>query len=251
MTAAQGRALGLVRLQVDLHEVVQDDDDGLQERRASRVGDVDHHPEVDPDLNRFLLNSVTIIVTVVSFGVYSLLEGDLTPAKVEENIIFLTIKLVLRGLVAYVPQVSWTFNATVWDNILFGSPFQPSLYEKAIDVTSLGHDLDLLPGGGLTEIGERGVNITRGQKQRVSMTRVVYSDFDVYIFDDPPSALDGQLCRQTHTIVRLSQGPGIRSPEVNVPGTRGPRKADGTRTWGHGFTRLMYRKWIWALDMHG
>nr|QGP74115.1 ABCC transporter [Sedum alfredii] len=105
-------------------------------------------------------------------------------------------EVVIRGTVAYVPQVSWIFNATVRDNILFGFPFESFKYEKAIDVTALRHDLDLLPGGDLTEIGERGVNISGGQKQRVSMARAVYSDSDVYIFDDPLSALDAHVARQ-------------------------------------------------------
>ncbi|OMO92328.1 hypothetical protein COLO4_17672 [Corchorus olitorius] len=104
--------------------------------------------------------------------------------------------VVIRGTVAYVPQVSWIFNATVRDNILFGSPFDSARYEKAIDVTALQHDLELLPGGDLTEIGERGVNISGGQKQRVSMARAVYSNSDVYIFDDPLSALDAHVARQ-------------------------------------------------------
>ncbi|GAA0146210.1 ATP-binding cassette [Lithospermum erythrorhizon] len=102
----------------------------------------------------------------------------------------------LRGTVAYVPQVSWIFNATVRENILFGSPLEPVKYDKTIDVTCLQHDLDLLPGGDLTEIGERGVNISGGQKQRVSMARAVYSNSDVYIFDDPLSALDAHVGRQ-------------------------------------------------------
>ncbi|XP_042459531.1 ABC transporter C family member 2-like [Zingiber officinale] len=255
--------------------------------------------------NSFLLNSIPVFVTVASFGVYSLLGGDLTPAKAftslslfavlrfplfmlpnlitqvvncnvslkrledlllaEERILLpnppieadlpaITIKngnfswdskaetptlsnvnldipvgsliaivgstgegktslisamlgelqpvagsdtsVTIRGTVAYVPQISWIFNATVRDNILFGSPFQLSRYEKAIEVTALQHDLDLLPGGDLTEIGERGVNISGGQKQRVSMARAVYSDSDVYIFDDPLSALDAHVGRQ-------------------------------------------------------
>ncbi|KAJ8758792.1 hypothetical protein K2173_000513 [Erythroxylum novogranatense] len=104
--------------------------------------------------------------------------------------------VVIRGTVAYVPQVSWIFNATVRDNIVFGSAFDSARYEKAIDVTSLQHDLELLPGGDLTEIGERGVNISGGQKQRVSMARAVYSNSDVYIFDDPLSALDAHVGRQ-------------------------------------------------------
>ncbi|KAJ0927366.1 putative ABC-type xenobiotic transporter [Helianthus annuus] len=104
--------------------------------------------------------------------------------------------VVLRGTVAYAPQVSWIFNATVRDNILFGSPFEPAKYEKTLDVTALQHDLELLPGGDLTEIGERGVNISGGQKQRVSMARAVYSNSDVYVFDDPLSALDAHVGRQ-------------------------------------------------------
>ncbi|KAF7134965.1 hypothetical protein RHSIM_Rhsim08G0148600 [Rhododendron simsii] len=104
--------------------------------------------------------------------------------------------VVIRGTVAYVPQISWIFNATVRENILFRSNFETSRYWKTIDVTALQHDLDLLPGRDLTEIGERGVNISGGQKQRVSMARAVYSNADVYIFDDPLSALDARVGRQ-------------------------------------------------------
>ncbi|KAJ6377090.1 hypothetical protein OIU76_026121 [Salix suchowensis] len=92
--------------------------------------------------------------------------------------------VVIRGTVAYAPQVPWIFNATVRDNILFGLKYEPSRYGKAID----GHDL--------TEIGERGVNISGGQKQRVSMARAFYSNSDVYIFDDPLGALDAHVAQQ-------------------------------------------------------
>ncbi|KAL6333270.1 hypothetical protein AAG906_028453 [Vitis piasezkii] len=102
--------------------------------------------------------------------------GELPPAA--------DASVVIRGAVAYVPQVSWIFNATVRENILFGSNFEPARYWKAI----AGHDL--------TEIGERGVNISGGQKQRVSMARAVYSKSDIYIFDDPLSALDAHVAQQ-------------------------------------------------------
>ncbi|XP_022898991.1 ABC transporter C family member 2-like isoform X2 [Olea europaea var. sylvestris] len=104
--------------------------------------------------------------------------------------------VVIRGTVAYVPQISWIFNATVRENILFGSCFDAERYWKVIGVTALHHDLELLPGHDLTEIGERGVNISGGQKQRVSIARAVYSDSDVYIFDDPLSALDAHVGQQ-------------------------------------------------------
>ncbi|CAI0410668.1 unnamed protein product [Linum tenue] len=104
--------------------------------------------------------------------------------------------VAIRGTVAYVPQVSWIFNATLRDNILFGSAYEPKRYWRTIDVTALHHDLDILPGHDLTEIGERGVNISGGQKQRVSMARAIYSNSDVYIFDDPLSALDAHVGHQ-------------------------------------------------------
>ncbi|URE19194.1 BAG domain [Musa troglodytarum] len=139
------------------------------------------------------VGSLVAIVGSTGEGKTSLISamlGELPPVAGTET------SAVIRGTVAYVPQVSWIFNATVRDNILFGSPFQLSRYEKAVAVTALQHDLDLLPGGDLTEIGERGVNISGGQKQRVSMARAVYSDSDVYIFDDPLSALDAHVGRQ-------------------------------------------------------
>ncbi|KAK6283230.1 hypothetical protein POUND7_017055 [Theobroma cacao] len=137
------------------------------------------------------VGSLVAIVGSTGEGKTSLISamlGELPPMS--------DASVVIRGTVAYVPQVSWIFNATVRDNILFGSPFEAARYEKAIDITALQHDLELLPGGDLTEIGERGVNISGGQKQRVSMARAVYSNSDVYIFDDPLSALDAHVARQ-------------------------------------------------------
>ncbi|XP_028799317.1 ABC transporter C family member 2 [Neltuma alba] len=154
----------------------------------------------DAKAGRPTLSNVNLDVPVGSFvaivgstgegktSLISAMLGELPPTA--------DATVVIRGTVAYVPQISWIFNATVRDNILFGSHFDPVRYEKAIDVSELQHDLELLPGGDLTEIGERGVNISGGQKQRVSMARAVYSNSDVYIFDDPLSALDAHVARQ-------------------------------------------------------
>ncbi|XP_024962637.1 ABC transporter C family member 2-like [Cynara cardunculus var. scolymus] len=137
------------------------------------------------------IGSLVAIVGSTGEGKTSLISamlGELPPVS--------DAHVIMRGTVAYVPQVSWIFNATVRDNILFGSVFESARYEKTLDVTALHHDLDVLPGGDLTEIGERGVNISGGQKQRVSMARAVYSKSDVYVFDDPLSALDAHVGRQ-------------------------------------------------------
>nr|GMD83307.1 ABC transporter C family member 2-like [Ipomoea batatas] len=137
------------------------------------------------------IGSLVAVVGGTGEGKTSLISAMLgeVPAVTDASV-------AIRGTVAYVPQISWIFNATVRDNILFGSQFERARYDKAIDVTALEHDLELLPGGDLTEIGERGVNISGGQKQRVSMARAVYSNSDVYIFDDPLSALDADVGRQ-------------------------------------------------------
>ncbi|KAH9747864.1 ABC transporter C family member 2 [Citrus sinensis] len=137
------------------------------------------------------VGSLVAIVGGTGEGKTSLVSamlGELPPLK--------DASVVIRGTVAYVPQISWIFNATLRKNILFGSEFDPAKYWKTIDVSALQHDLDLLPDRDLTEIGERGVNISGGQKQRVSMARAVYSNSDVYIFDDPLSALDAHVGRQ-------------------------------------------------------
>ncbi|XP_047331263.1 ABC transporter C family member 12-like [Impatiens glandulifera] len=151
--------------------------------------------KVNPTLSDINLDipvgSLVAIVGGTGEGKSSLISAILgeIPSVEDANV-------VIRGSVAYVPQISWIFNATVRDNILFGSDFDTSRYWKTIDVTALQHDLDLLPGRDLTEIGERGVNISGGQKQRVSMARAVYSNADVYIFDDPLSALDAHVGQQ-------------------------------------------------------
>ncbi|KAJ6292464.1 hypothetical protein OIU78_024607 [Salix suchowensis] len=149
----------------------------------------------NPTLSNINLNiqvgSLVAIVGGTGEGKTSLISamlGELPPMQ--------DASVVIRGTVAYAPQVPWIFNASVRDNILFGLKYEPSRYGKAIDVTALQHDLDLLTGHDLTEIGERGVNISGGQKQRVSMARAFYSNSDVYIFDDPLGALDAHVAQQ-------------------------------------------------------
>jgi len=104
--------------------------------------------------------------------------------------------VVLNGKVAYVAQTAWILNKTVRDNILFGLPYDEDKYNKVIDACSLRHDLKILEDGDMTEIGERGINLSGGQKQRISVARAAYSDADVFIFDDPLSALDPEVAEK-------------------------------------------------------
>ncbi|XP_043928090.1 multidrug resistance-associated protein 1-like [Protopterus annectens] len=95
-----------------------------------------------------------------------------------------------KGSVAYVSQQAWIQNATLQENILFGSELHNTRYQQTLNSCALLPDLDLLMDGDQTEIGERGVNLSGGQKQRVSLARAVYSNADIYLLDDPLSAVD-------------------------------------------------------------
>ncbi|MCJ8747229.1 hypothetical protein PDJAM_G00151060 [Pangasius djambal] len=98
-----------------------------------------------------------------------------------------------NGTLAYVSQQAWIFHGTVQDNILMGEPFDQERYNRVIHACSLKPDLAILPYGDQTEIGERGLNLSGGQKQRVSLARAVYSNRDIFLLDDPLSAVDAHV----------------------------------------------------------
>ncbi|KAG2178766.1 hypothetical protein INT43_001612 [Umbelopsis isabellina] len=102
-----------------------------------------------------------------------------------------TVKI--RGSVAYASQQPWIMNATLRDNILFGAKYDADFYETVLEACSLKADIAILTAGDMTEIGERGINLSGGQKARISVARAVYARADVYVFDDPLSAVDAHV----------------------------------------------------------
>ena len=92
-----------------------------------------------------------------------------------------------------VPPQAWIFNATLRENILMGSPMEEAWYNQVIEACALNSDLKLLSNGDLTEIGERGVTLSGGQRQRVNLARALYADMDIYLLDDPLSAVDAKV----------------------------------------------------------
>ena len=87
--------------------------------------------------------------------------------------------VTLQGTVAYVTQAAWIQNMTVRDNILFGKPYDEERYQMVIESCALKPDLEILTDGDQTEIGEKGMNLSGGQKLRMTLARAVYSDADV------------------------------------------------------------------------
>ncbi|XP_041517852.1 ATP-binding cassette sub-family C member 2 [Microtus oregoni] len=101
--------------------------------------------------------------------------------------------ITIKGTTAYVPQQSWIQNGTIKDNILFGSEFNEKKYQQVLEACALLPDLEMLPGRDMAEIGEKGINLSGGQKQRVSLARATYQNTDIYILDDPLSAVDSHV----------------------------------------------------------
>ena len=132
-------------------------------------------------------NKLIAIVGQVGSGKSSLLSAILGDMQKTEGLINVS------GSIAYVPQQAWIMNSTLKENILFMKPMDRNKFDKVLDCCALRPDLEILPGGEMTEIGEKGINLSGGQKQRVSMARACYSEADIYLLDDPISALDAHV----------------------------------------------------------
>uniref|UniRef100_M4B260 Uncharacterized protein n=1 Tax=Hyaloperonospora arabidopsidis (strain Emoy2) TaxID=559515 RepID=M4B260_HYAAE len=127
------------------------------------------------------------IVGHVGSGKSTLLAGILGDARCGAG------SVAIRGRLAYVSQQPFIQNATVRDNITFGLPFDADKYAEALRVSSLAEDIRTLPAGDRTEIGEKGINLSGGQRTRVAVARAVYQDADIYLLDDILSAVDSHV----------------------------------------------------------
>lgn len=125
----------------------------------------------------------------------------------------------VNGNIAYVAQQAWIQNATLEDNILFNNKKNEDRYFSCIRACALQSDLDMLPGGDQTEIGEKGINLSGGQKQRVSLARAVYSDADIYLLDDPLSAVDSHVGK--HIFENVIGPEGILKGKTRILVTHG------------------------------
>ncbi|KAL3875737.1 hypothetical protein ACJMK2_033658 [Sinanodonta woodiana] len=131
--------------------------------------------------------SLVAVVGTVGSGKSSLLSAILGEMdKLAGNV-------NIKGSIAYVPQQAWIQNTSLKDNILFGKAMDLNKYRAIIDSCALQPDLDIMPAGDQTEIGEKGINLSGGQKQRVSLARAVFQDMDLYLLDDPLSAVDSHV----------------------------------------------------------
>src|SRR6201996_6961589 len=124
---------------------------------------------------------------------------------------------MICGAVAYVAQNAWIMNASVRDNILFGHRWDPQFYEKTIHACALIEDLAMLPDGDRTEVGEKGISLSGGQKARLQLARAVYARADVYLLDDILSAVDQHVGR--HIINKVVGPKGLLRSKTRVLAT--------------------------------
>ncbi|KAK4196916.1 P-loop containing nucleoside triphosphate hydrolase protein [Triangularia verruculosa] len=102
---------------------------------------------------------------------------------------------IIPEAIAYVAQIPWIENASIKDNILFGLPFDEDRYKKTVEVCALKKDLEMLSDGENTEIGANGINLSGGQKWRITLARAIYSRAGILVLDDIFSAVDAHVGR--------------------------------------------------------
>ncbi|KAA8581112.1 hypothetical protein FQN60_002693 [Etheostoma spectabile] len=171
-------------------------------------------PPILHNINMMVPNgSLLAVVGHVGCGKSSLLSALLGEVEKLEG------EVSIRGSVAYVPQQAWIQNATLRDNILFGKPYNEQKYQCVLEACALTPDLEVLPGGDMTEIGEKGINLSGGQRQRVSLARALYSDTDVYLLDDPLSAVDAHVAK--HIFDNLVGPEGVLKGKTRILVTHG------------------------------
>ncbi|XP_015838295.1 probable multidrug resistance-associated protein lethal(2)03659 [Tribolium castaneum] len=152
----------------------------------------------DVSLTDFVLKDIKLSATCGQ------LVGIVGPAGSGKSAILQTLiqeteiisgKITIKGRISYASQEAWIFSASVRQNILFGEEMDEEKYRKVLKVCALEHDLAIFPYGDNTLVGERGVMLSGGQKARINLARSVYRDADIYLLDDPLSAVDAQVAR--------------------------------------------------------
>ncbi|KAG7086727.1 hypothetical protein E1B28_002661 [Marasmius oreades] len=145
---------------------------------------------VDQETLTFKQNGFNLIVGPTGSGKTSLLMallGEMHYIPVAQDSY---VSLPRAGGVAYAAQEAWVLNETIRENIIFGSAFDSARYKKVLHQCALNRDLTLFEAGDQTEVGEKGITLSGGQKARITLARAVYSEAEVLLLDDVLAALD-------------------------------------------------------------
>ena len=132
-------------------------------------------------------SSLVVLSGPVGSGKSSLLSAINQEVTISEG------NISCAGNIAYVSQTPWVFPGTIRENILFGEDYDEGRFKTIVEVCALQADLNIFPDSDQTIVGERGVILSGGQQARISLARAVYADADVYLLDDPLSAVDAKV----------------------------------------------------------
>jgi ATP-binding cassette, subfamily C (CFTR/MRP), member 1 len=190
----------------------QNGEDSVTIKSASFTWDKNQDKNVLQNINfKAAKGELTCIVGRVGAGKSSLLQsvlGDLWKINGE---------VVVHGRLAYVAQQSWVMNASVKENIVFGHRWDPHFYNQTVAACALTDDFKQLPDGDQTEVGERGISLSGGQKARLTLARAVYARADIYLLDDVLSAVDQHVGR--HIINNVLGANGLLSGKARILAT--------------------------------
>ncbi|KAL7050851.1 hypothetical protein ACKWTF_004247 [Chironomus riparius] len=133
--------------------------------------------------------TVVAVIGKVGAGKSSLIQAILGELPTESG------KIEVNGKISYASQEPWLFSSSVRQNILFGLPMDKIRYREIVKVCSLTRDFEIWPEGDKTIVGERGMSLSGGQKARINLARAIYRQADIYLLDDPLSAVDSHVGR--------------------------------------------------------
>ncbi|KAF3387432.1 ATP-dependent bile acid permease [Penicillium rolfsii] len=212
---------------------VPSDSISFEDASVGWPADKAEHEDEDEDEDRFLLRDLNLAfpkkgLSVISgrtgsgkslllasiLGECDVLQGTIkvpVPPPIKERFDHLATSANwnIDSAIAYVAQIPWIENATIKENILFGLPYNEERYQKTLFACALEKDLEMMPDGELTDIGANGVNLSGGQRWRVSFARALYSRAGILVMDDIFSALDAHTGRHVfeHALTgELGQG---------------------------------------------
>ncbi|KAJ5733265.1 hypothetical protein N7533_013712 [Penicillium manginii] len=134
-------------------------------------------------------NELIAVIGTVGCGKSSLLSALAGDMRVTEG----TVRMSTTR--SFCPQYAWIQNTSVRNNVLFGKEYDEAWYNQVIDACALSPDFEILPNGDQTEIGERGITVSGGQKQRLNIARAIYFNAELVLMDDPLSAVDAHVGR--------------------------------------------------------
>jgi len=171
-----------------------------EDRNISKITPVDEEvpssSKIRPTISNITMNikkgSLNAVVGRVGSGKSSFLltlTGEM-PKTVGD--------LRYKGSIAYVEQEPTIFAGTIRESILFGRPYRPDFYQRVVKDCNLESDLKLFKNGDLSQVGEKGVNLSGGQRARLALARAVYADADIYLLDDPLSAVDAKVAKSIY-----------------------------------------------------